>query len=158
MAQSNEARRLARAVRDHTLYAHETLTPRVRKAVVKQTGPLEAVLTDADVVLDSDEILLGSWLRYYDRVYGIVEGDTLFVMPLRDGDWLALELASDEDMEEGIGSVDEVTASGNPVYSGSDPQGGTVTVTPNRNIVKKVPFYDATGAVIGVIPIYASLP
>lgn len=95
-----EARQLARAMRDHTMRAHDALSPKVRKSVVRQTNPLIVELVDAPITLTDDQLALGSWLRFFDERYGLTVGDTVFLVPLTDGSWLAIDAVSDADFDD----------------------------------------------------------
>lgn len=114
---SHEAQMLARAIRDHALHLHGALTPRVRRGIVRKLSPLSVELVDADVLIDADEMILGTWLRNYDRQYGIAAGDTLFLYPIENGDWLAFEAATNNDLDplpEYVDYVPEWTAISTP--------------------------------------------
>jgi hypothetical protein len=74
-------------------------------------------------------------------------------------DFLVSDVLSTGKVEGGVAEVTAVANSGNPTYSGTAPAGGgAMTVTPSHNIVKKVPYRDENGNVIGYVALWGTLP
>lgn len=151
-----ETKEVARSIRKHVLDSH-ALVPRIRKAIVREDDPLRAELTSADLVLDDNDLTLGTWARMYDRMVGIAVGDTLYVVQLESREWLVVEVGSDNDLDVGLGSPDDTADASDPVYSGVTPAvGATVHVTPSEHIVASVPYTLPDGTT-GFIPIFGAL-
>lgn len=131
-------RGVARAIRDMTLRGHEALTPKMRRAVVRSEDPLAVELMDAALVLDEDQLVLGSWVRLYDRLYGIAVGDTVYVVPFADGSWLLVEIAGDKDMVEGL----ELLSTARSLH------------TDHGHVVATTDYLDDDGNVVGVVLLY----
>lgn len=141
MAQYRESRRVAQAVRRHGIGIVHAHGQRIERGLVVGVDPLEVQLLGADIRVEADHLLLGSWVRSYDRRYGISEGDTLIVSQLgQDDDFFVLDVIGDEDFDLGD-DPDELDDTVN-YNTGS----GHIRVT--------VPYYDQDGTKLGVLVLY----
>ncbi len=148
-------RRAARATRAHAGKMANARARDPQYAIVRSKNPLTAELTVSRLLLEEDDIVVSQAVRQYDLRHGLVVGDTLVVQPERGGDFIATAVVSDKGTFDGAGNTS--TGSGNPVWTGVDSLGGAVAITVDRNIVKKIPYYEG-GVLIGYLPVYENLP
>ena len=153
-----EIARLGGAVRKHAAAAARYHAPnRFHKAIVRGVEPLVVELPSAAITLDADNLLLTDSVRKYDRDHSLRVGDTVLVLE-DDDDFIVTDVVSAATEDFAGPVIAEMVVAGNPTYSGPDPQGGTQTVTPSHNIIRKIPVVDEDGATVGWLPVYASLP
>lgn len=150
---------LVRALGRHAERSVEQGRRAAQYAVVRQVNPLQIELTQHRLLLTEDDLVISQWVRRYGYDYGLKVGDTVLVSHMPNDDFVVHDVISTGKAEEGIdNSVDQIVASGDPTWSGADPQGGSVTVTANHHIAKKQPVRDVNGTIIGWVPVYTSLP
>lgn len=63
--------------------------------IVRRVVPLEVELTTADVVIDSDELVVSQEVRQYDRDVGIAVGDTIVLVPAVNDELVAVAVVSE---------------------------------------------------------------
>jgi hypothetical protein len=148
---------LARSLRAHTARHVGQLSRNVHYGIVRQVSPLQVELEGHDITLDEEELVVSQWVRRYGYDYGLNPGDTVLVAHMPNDDFVVHDVIATAKIENGL-DLDNIAASADPTLSGSDPQGGTVTITSSAHITKKVPLLDATGAILGYIPVYGTLP
>lgn len=129
-------------------------------AVVRSVSPLQVELENHGLVLTEDDLVISQWVRRYGYDYGLLVGDTVLVSHMPNDDFVVHDVISTAKIETGLDAgVTQIVHSDDPVWSGVAPGGGgAMTVTPNFHIIKKVPYRNDAGTVIGYIPIYGSLP
>jgi microcystin-dependent protein len=63
--------------------------------IVRAVVPLEVELTTADIVIDSDELVVSQEVRQYDRDVGIAVGDTIVLVPAMNEELVAVAVISE---------------------------------------------------------------
>lgn len=92
MARLAETKLLARAIRNHASKAVRLEGLRLYEGIVRQVNPLKVELTTHDVTLEESDLLLGSWVRRYDVIWGLAVNDALVLMLLASGDWYVADV------------------------------------------------------------------
>lgn len=87
-------RRAARSVRGtaHDVAARQR---RTQVAIVRQPEPLQVELSESNLVLDEGDVSFGQAVRRYLADKGLEEGDSLMLVPLPTGDYVAVEVLSE---------------------------------------------------------------
>lgn len=134
-----ESKDLARAIRRHALGMVGTYSQKIVKADVVNTSPLAVELTGSGVVVEEEHLLLGAWVRYFDRRWQINEGDTVLMVRLADGDWYVSDVVSQDDFE--LGDHPELMTSG-----GYNTGAGLV--------VAEIPYRSQDGTLLGTLLLY----
>jgi hypothetical protein len=109
-------------------------------AVVLRLNPLQVEFTESRLVLDDDDLTIAQSVRKYDLDHGLKVGDTVLVQPVGDGDYVIVAVVSEKHAFEGSDT--------SPVLGAGTIGGGSGTA-----IVGTVPFRDASGAIIGRLPL-----
>jgi hypothetical protein len=133
MPQRPETREVARAVRDHVRRGVGVHGQKLVKGLVRNLSPLQVELTSNDLILEEDSLLLGAWPRYFDKLFGIVEGDTFVLVQMDDGDWYVLDVISQSNLDGGYSNVSVVSSH----------------TSRNGHIVRMVQFTDKQGNSLG---------
>jgi hypothetical protein len=187
------AREAAEAIHRHTAKKlEEDSRGRVELGFIRDFDPLQVEMAEsADVLEGNTDVFMSQFLRWWDGQFGLAVGDTLLLASIREGIWIAFDVRSQHPVDAGLrpgagvagdGDIedDALTSSESSLFtvdvptqaltlSGSDPQGGTVTVTGNftaeaatvtwaRHIGHKLPVYDKDGNLIGWVPVFNTLP
>jgi hypothetical protein len=109
--QRRSIRRAARALRDHSrrVVDYERRDPQY--AIVRTNKPaVAAELSESNLKLERDEIVYSQWVTRFDREHGIEPGDSLYVTPMPNGEWLATDVVTDRDVDwEGGFEVTDLT-------------------------------------------------
>lgn len=92
-------KRLAKAVRRHSRTVAQREDRHPRYAEILSLTPIKAQINEAnlDPIEEDNDLVIGQWVRYYDRKYGLAVGDTLVLHLMSDHDFLAVEVISDTD-------------------------------------------------------------
>jgi hypothetical protein len=69
----------------------------LRLAVVKSADPLRLKVSGSSITLDSDDLIMGQWVRLYAAQDGIKKGDNLMVRKTVEGNWLVTDVVSPDD-------------------------------------------------------------
>lgn len=134
MAARRAAAEIARALRDH----HERHAEQrgaqhqpvigVVKSVGGGTPGFSVAIPDSGFVLDSDDLIVGQSVAQYDQDYGIDVGDSVSLMPLANGDYVAVAVHT------GTEATKRKTGGGANATSGppgpSDGQDGDFAIDP----------------------------
>lgn len=91
------AAEIARALRDHherhsEQRAHHQPVIGIVKSVGGGTPGFSVVIPDSGFVLDSDDLVVGQAVAQYDQDYGIKVDDSVSLMPLANGDYVAVSV------------------------------------------------------------------
>jgi hypothetical protein len=157
-ASSAPRRRLASAIGAHTSRSVTQGQARFYARVMK-LNPLGIEVLDKRVTISEENILITQWVRRYEYEHGLGIGDTVVVDRMPTGDFLVSDVVSTKDIQGGPGEFGAVVASSDPTWTGTAPAGGGgMTVNPSHHIIKKVPYRDESGNVVGYVPIYGGLP
>jgi hypothetical protein len=86
--------RLAKALRAHTSdaikrHGAHAVVGEV-KAVGTSSGGLKVHIPEHDFLLDSDDLIVGQHVAQYDEDYGIKVGDSMVLVPAKNGDYYAV--------------------------------------------------------------------
>lgn len=88
--------RLVRAIRGHTDDAISRSAAHGVIGVVKATGTsaggLKVHVPDHDFLLDADDLLVGQAVGQFDEDYGLAVGDSMLLVPLGQGDYVAVSV------------------------------------------------------------------
>lgn len=101
MPGTRPVRDLARTLRRHVRDSHEVHGRAPRYGVVSAITPsLRVQVTGTTLTLDEsdDDVSMSQHVRWYDKTYGLVVGDTLVLHPMDDGDWVATDVVSQTDV------------------------------------------------------------
>jgi hypothetical protein len=88
---------LVTGLRKHAKRSIDHHVREVKYAQVTDIDPLMATLHDDDLDLDDDDLVLGAAAKKWDADVGIEPGDTLALQQMSNGDWLVLEVVSEND-------------------------------------------------------------
>lgn len=152
----SEIRKTAAALSEFARRSHQVHARPVEMAVVRTVGPLTAELADGGLTIGEDMLVLGATARQYDRDHGLKAGDGLGVVRLSSDDYVVLEVFSDSEHGAGIGTSLKAGTTKTLTGSGSDPQGGTVTVSTPWSPDGWLEAFDADGTRIGYVPVFTS--
>src|SRR5687767_13454112 len=89
------ARTAARALRRHGEWAVTYHGFRPRYAIVRSVDPLIAEVTDSELVLDEDDLLLSQGVKQLVASDALQVGDTLLVDLMNDDDFIARDVLTD---------------------------------------------------------------
>lgn len=92
---------LARRMREHAgrVSDYRTQDHRMRRGIVLDPPPsLRVELVDSSLILDDDDVTLGYSARKFDLDVGIAAGDTLILAPTHDGDWIAVDVVTEQEV------------------------------------------------------------
>jgi microcystin-dependent protein len=92
---SRESDKAARGVANLVLRAMATEKRAAEYGIVRAVVPLEVELTTADIVIDSDELVVSQEVRQYDRDVGIAVGDTIVLVPAMNEELVAVAVISE---------------------------------------------------------------
>lgn len=96
------AAEIARALRDHherhsEQRAHHQPVIGVVESIGGGTPGFSVSIPDSGFVLDADDLIVGQQVAQFDQDYGIHVGDSLSLMPLANGDYVAVAVHTSTD-------------------------------------------------------------
>jgi hypothetical protein len=92
---SAAARRLAHAIRQGARQHDRKAGRRVYRGVIRTLSPLSLDLLGVDLTLDDRDVELSQDVLRYDASEGLRVGDTLALLEVQEGDWIAVSVVSD---------------------------------------------------------------
>ena len=92
------ARIVARAIRRGAQRHSERKGRSVSRAVITALDPLELDLLGSDMALDADDVDFSQEVERYDASEGLNVGDTLSLIEVEEGDWIAVGVVSDTEV------------------------------------------------------------
>jgi hypothetical protein len=95
---SHSARILARAIRHGAQRHSERKGHPVSRAVITSLDPLALDLLGSDMTLGDDDVDFSQEVERYDASEGLNVGDTLTLMEVQEGDWIAVGVVSDTEV------------------------------------------------------------
>lgn len=153
---SGSAERAAAAVRGMSARQVDSRARQQDYAIVRSIAPLKVELSSSRLLLDDDDLVVTQWVRRYDLEQGIKVGDTVVVTPMKNGDFLVQDVVAAKDAFRGFSDkTTDLLDSGDVTLTAP---GGGGTVTQSHHIIKKVPYRNDAGAIVGYVPIYGGLP
>lgn len=160
---SSAAKRAAQAAADLARRHVRVFGRPIEVGIVRTVKPLsveliESALSSTDgvesFVLREDGLTLSATVRRYDQDHLLKVGDALAVIQLSSEDFLALDVITDQEVTRGI----DTFAFPSDDYELVAPELGGPVAWTESHIILKVRLRDETGAVIGWIPVYDTLP
>lgn len=119
----------ARAIR-RTSQDVASRKPETQVAVIRRLEPLQAELTESNILLDEDDMSLSQGVRRYDIDKGLAVNDALVVTPLPNGDWIAHEVQSKNEPSRNLETVES-----KPKVTGS--RGGNAALKSLLEVLEK---------------------
>lgn len=92
------ARIVAHAIRRGAQRHSERKGNPVSRARIVSLDPLSLDLLGSDMTLDDDDVDLSQEVARYDASEGLEVGDTLTLMEVEEGDWVAVGVVSDTEV------------------------------------------------------------
>lgn len=148
--------RAAEAIRAQAQHAVKALGRSADYGIVRAIAPLQVEMSSHRLMLEADDLVVTQWVRRYDLEQGIKAGDTVLLQPMPNGDFLVTDVIAAKDTFRGVSDrTADLLDSSNVTLTA--PSGGG-TVTQSHSIIKKVPYRNDAGVIVGYIPIYGTLP
>lgn len=116
--------------------AHRVTRQRVQHAVIAVvksvgtgSGGFKVSVPDSGFAIDADDLLVGSAVAQYDEDYGIEEGDSLALVPLENGDYVAVAVLGKLDTSPRTEQTTVASFTGTVVISATTESGANTIVT-----------------------------
>lgn len=100
-----QAKELAKNMRDHSRREAQRHGRGLRYGVVRALEPISIEITDANLLLDASDIVLGQTVRAYAKGTPLKKGDTLALAPMSNGEWVAVDVLGEEDPKATEGAL-----------------------------------------------------
>lgn len=95
---SDPARIVAHAIRRGAQRHSERKGHPVSRAIILSLDPLELDLLGSDMTLNDDDVDFSQEVERYDASEGLNVGDTLSLIEVEEGDWIAVGVISDTEV------------------------------------------------------------